>query len=327
LIIKFTERGEISVTGHIETERLGRPPVALHFAARDTGIGVPPEKQARIVEAFSQVDGSMTRKYGGTGLGLTICKRLVELTDGQIWLESENNSGSTFHFDVRPTPAAAEVQSAPVAAPARLRDLPVLIVDDRSTNRGVLAGILARWDMRPTLVEGGVVGLEALQRAKADGGPYPLVLLDSQIPEMDGFSRAERVRNDPSTVGATIMMLTSASQMRDAARCTELGIAAYLVKPVRQMELLNAIRAVVDHASASAAANTAAPLVTQSTLRASRQRTRVLLAEDNLTNQRIAVRLLENRGFEVTVAGDGKEALTELERGAFEVGLDGRSDT
>jgi CheY-like chemotaxis protein len=142
------------------------------------------------------------------------------------------------------------------------------------------------------------------------------VLLDGQMPDMDGFSLAERVRNDPSLVGSTIMMLTSAGQMGDAARCTELGIAAYLVKPIRHADLLSAICAIVDQSLASAAGTS---LVTQSTLRASRQRCRVLLAEDNLVNQRLAVRLLENRGFEVTVAGDGKEALTEIERNSFEV--------
>ena len=316
--IKFTERGEISVTVKSkESESLSNP-VAVHFAVRDTGIGIPREKQARIFEAFSQADGSMTRKYGGTGLGLTICKRLVELMDGQIWLESDPGSGSTFHFVVRLGPVETPLPSSQPVAPERLRDLPVLIVDDNFTNRRVLGGIVARWGMRPTLVEGGMAGLEALQTSKAEGRPYALVLLDGQMPDMDGFSLAERVRNDPSLVGATIMMLTSAGQMGDAARCTELGIAAYLVKPIRHADLLSAICAIVDQSFASAAT---ASLVTQSTLRASRQRCRVLLADDNLVNQRLAVRLLENRGFEVTVAGDGKEALSEIERSNFEVVL------
>jgi two-component system, sensor histidine kinase and response regulator len=314
--VKFTERGEISVTVTSKHSHSPVNPVAVHFAVRDTGIGIPREKQARIFEAFSQADGSMTRKYGGTGLGLTICKRLVELMDGQIWLESDPGSGSTFHFVVRLGPVETPLPSSQPVAPERLRDLPVLIVDDNFTNRRVLGGIVARWGMRPTLVEGGSAGLEALQTSKAEGRPYALVLLDGQMPDMDGFSLAERVRNDPSLVGSTIMMLTSAGQMGDAARCTELGIAAYLVKPIRHADLLSAICAIVDQSLASAAGTS---LVTQSTLRASRQRCRVLLAEDNLVNQRLAVRLLENRGFEVTVAGDGKEALTEIERNSFEV--------
>jgi two-component system sensor histidine kinase/response regulator len=314
--IKFTERGEISITVTSKESDSPTNPVAVHFAVRDTGIGIPREKQARIFEAFSQADGSMTRKYGSTGLGLTICKRLVELMDGQIWLESDPGSGSTFHFVVRLGPVETPLPSSQPVAPERLRDLPVLIVDDNFTNRRVLGGIVARWGMRPTLVERGPAGLEALQASKAEGRPYALVLLDGQMPDMDGFSLAERVRDDPSLVGSTIMMLTSAGQMGDAARCTELGIAAYLVKPIRHADLLSAICAIVDQSLATAAS---ASLVTQSTLRASRQGCRVLLAEDNLVNQRLAVRLLENRGFEVTVAGDGKEALTEIERSSFEV--------
>jgi two-component system, sensor histidine kinase and response regulator len=323
--IKFTEKGEISVSVTSKQSESPASPVAVHFAIRDTGIGIPREKQARIFEAFSQADGSMTRKYGGTGLGLTICKRIVELMDGQIWLESEEGSGSTFHFVVRLAPAEASAASPHPVAPERLRELSVLIVDDNFTNRRVLAEILARWGMRPTLVGGGVAGLEALQKAKAEGRPYPLVLLDGQMPDMDGFSLAECVRNDPSLIGATIMMLTSASQMGEATRCSELGIAAYLVKPIRQMELLSAICSVVEQALGPAlgspASAEAASLVAESTLRESRQRCRVLLAEDNEINQRLAVRLLENRGFEVTVAGDGKEALSEFERGRFEVVL------
>ena len=307
--IKFTERGEITVEVSSKHSDSPANPAAVHFAVRDTGIGVPREKQARIFEAFSQADGSMTRKYGGTGLGLTICKRLVELMDGQIWLESEPSAGSTFHFAVRMATVAGVQPAATAAEPERLKNMTVLVVDDNLTDRRVLAGILTGWGMRPTLVEGGRAGLEALQRAKENGGPSPLVLLDGQMPDMDGFSLAEQIRSDPSLARATIMMLTSAGQIGDAARCTELGIAAYLVKPIRQAELLKAICAVVEQAAPESAAEETpadAPYL-------SRSRGRVLVAEDNLVNQRLAVRLLENRGFDVTVAADGQEALAGLD--------------
>jgi two-component system sensor histidine kinase/response regulator len=172
--------------------------------------------------------------------------------------------------------------------------------------------------MVPRVVDGGRSGLAALQAAKSQGDPYPMVLIDGQMPDMDGFSLAEQIRSDPSLAGATIMMLTSAGQIGDAARCTELGIAAYLVKPIRQAELQNAICATLEASQAKAAP----VLVTSNTLLTSRpQRRRVLLAEDNLVNQKLAVKLLENRGFEVTVASDGKEALNELAKNSFEVVL------
>jgi two-component system sensor histidine kinase/response regulator len=315
--IKFTEKGEIDVEVTAKLSDTPDGPVAVHFAVRDTGVGIARDKQGKIFDAFSQADGSMTRKYGGTGLGLTICKRLVELMDGQVWLESEPNVGSTFHFVLRMAASSERIVPPDEAQPEALRGVPVLIVDDNFTNRRVLSGILERWGMLPKVVDGGRSGLDALQAAKTSGVPYPMVLIDGQMPDMDGFSLAELIRSDPSLVGATIMMLTSAGQMGDAARCTELGIAAYLVKPIRQMELQNAIRATLESSQAKAPP----ALVTSNTLLASRPRRRVLVAEDNMVNQRLAVKLLENRGFEVTVVSDGREALTELARNTFEVVL------
>jgi two-component system sensor histidine kinase/response regulator len=234
-----------------------------------------------------------------------------------VWIESEPGVGSTFHFVIRMA-AAENLAPASETQPKSLRGVPVLIVDDNFTNRRVLSGILARWGMVPKVVDGGRSGLAALQTAKSQGNPYPMVLIDGQMPDMDGFSLAEQIRSDPSLAGATIMMLTSAGQIGDAARCTELGIAAYLVKPIRQAELQNAICATLETSQAKAVP----VLVTSNTLLASRpQRRRVLLAEDNLVNQKLAVKLLENRGFEVTVAADGKEALNELAKSSFEVVL------
>jgi signal transduction histidine kinase/CheY-like chemotaxis protein len=315
--IKFTESGEIVVSVEEEPQdpqEKEAQTTSLHFTVRDTGIGVAAEKQGTIFEAFSQADGSMTRRYGGTGLGLTICQRLVELMHGRIWLESEPGAGSTFHFTIRLGIQDSRAARLSPVEPDYLHSMPALIVDDNSVNRRVLHGMLNRWGMRPTDVEGGQAALEALQAAKSAGNPFPLVVLDGHMPDMDGFMVAEMIREDPSLAGATIMMLTSAGHIGDAARCRELGISAYLVKPIRQGELLNAICAVLQNTPQEAPDR----LVTKHTLREERNRNRILLAEDNLVNQRLALRLLEKRGFEVTVVGDGRAALDALDKASFD---------
>jgi signal transduction histidine kinase/DNA-binding response OmpR family regulator len=316
--IKFTEKGEIVVSveevAHEKANEKESEATTLHFSVRDTGIGIRAEKQAKVFEAFSQADGSMTRKYGGTGLGLTICRRLIELMHGRIWVESEPGRGSIFHFTID-----VAVQDSPPARlasvePEYLHNMRVLIVDDNYANRSVLGGMLSRWGMRPTCTEGGQAAIDALQSAKIEGHPFPLVLLDGHMPELDGFMVAELIRQDRSLAGATIMMLTSAGQIGDAARCREFGISAYLIKPIRQGELLNAICAVLQNEPQSRADR----LVTNHSLREIRNRNRILLAEDNRVNQKLAMRLLEKRGFEVTLVGDGRAALDALERESFD---------
>ena len=310
--IKFTERGEILVS--VEEEEAGADFSILHFQVRDTGTGIPADQQKKIFEAFSQADGSMARRHGGTGLGLTICVRLVELMGGQIWVESESGRGSTFHFTLRQGLQQHPANHAIGMAPEELRDLSVLVVDDNFTNRRVLQGMLNRWGMRPTAVDGGRPALQALELAKNIGHPFPLILLDGQMPEMDGFTLAEHIQKNPSLAGATIMMLTSAGHLGDAARCRQLGISAYLVKPIRQGELLEAICRVLRKAPESAEA----PLVTRHLLREEHRRQSILLAEDNAVNQTLAVRLLEKRGYRVTVAENGRRALEALKRGKFD---------
>jgi len=311
--IKFTESGEILVS--VEEKSSSSTDTFLHFAVKDTGIGIPLEKQTQVFEAFSQADGSMARKYGGTGLGLTICTRLVTMMGGSISLESTPGQGSTFHFEIY-----LGVQDSPAARPTalphdRLRDMHVLIVDDNATNRRVLHGMLSRWGMRPTAVEGGRAALQALHIAKSTGHPFPLILLDGQMPEMDGFALAEQIKKDPGLVGATIMMLTSAGHLGDAARCRELGISAYLVKPIRQGELLNGICCVLNATSQQAPA----PLVTRHSLREMEHHLHILLVEDNATNRTLALRLLEKRGHTVSVAGDGRAAMEALEKDSFDL--------
>jgi PAS domain S-box-containing protein len=245
--IKFTEHGEIFVS--VDEQSQGSATIALHFAVKDTGIGIPLDKQEKIFDAFSQADGSMTRKYGGTGLGLTICVRLVEMMGGRVWLESQRGQGSTFHFTVHL--ALQETASARLIPlrPEQLCGLPALIADDNFTNRRLLQGMLARWGMRPTAVEGGRAALEALEIAKSTGHPFSLILLDAQMPDIDGFALAEQMQRDPGLLAVTIMMLTSAGQLSDAVRCRELGIPAYLVKPISQTELLDGIYQVLNKIS------------------------------------------------------------------------------
>jgi two-component system, sensor histidine kinase and response regulator len=312
--VKFTDRGEVYI--RVEEVSNENGATCLHFTVKDSGVGIPKEKQERIFEAFSQADGSMTRKYGGTGLGLTICARLVAMMGGKVWVESEPGQGSTFHFT-----AKLGVQQEPAQRPTtlqsvQLRGVKALIVDDNFTNRKVLSGMLARWGMSATSVDGGAAALQVLELAKSSGSPFSLILLDGQMPEMDGFTLAERIKNEPDLVGASVMMLTSATHLGDAARCRELGISAYLMKPVRQGELWEALCNVLGNSPQEKA-----PLVTRHTLRENRNRARILLAEDNLVNQTLAVRLLEKRGHAVTVTSNGREALAALAKEEFDLVL------
>ncbi len=312
--IKFTERGEVALG--VEVESRTADSVVLHVRVRDTGIGIAQDKQKSIFEAFTQADNSMTRKYGGTGLGLTISSRLVQMMEGNIWLESLPGEGSTFHFTARfGLPKVARVEAAPMRV-ANLHGLRVLVVDDNATNRKILEAMLKHWQMEPELTEDGPQGLEALERAAAAGTPFSLVLLDAQMPEMDGFSFAELMGKNPRLAGATIMMLTSCGQRGDVARCRELGIAVYLIKPIRQSELLEAILAALGKPAASGAS-----IVTRHTLREKHRKLAVLLVEDNSINQQLAIRVLEKRGHAVTVASDGAQALQQLQRVKFDVAL------
>ncbi|MGH9646921.1 MAG: response regulator, partial [Bryobacteraceae bacterium] len=313
--IKFTEQGQILV--NVEMESMHLDSACVHFSVRDTGVGIPVEQQGKIFEAFSQADQSMTRKFGGTGLGLTICSRLVEMMGGRIWVVSQPGQGSTFHFTATlGVPTLVSEQARPLH-PALLRDLPVLIVDDNFTNRQVLAGIVTQWGMLPTMVEGGRAALLALQKAKDAGRPFPLVLLDCQMPEIDGFTLAQQIQDHPELVRTTIMMLTSADQLGDAMLCRQLGISAYLVKPVRQSELLDLICRSLQQAPR----DTCEGSRVQDVPRFASGPSRILVAEDNVVNQTLARRLLEKRGYTVSVAPDGRAALAAIENESFDIVL------
>jgi two-component system, sensor histidine kinase and response regulator len=237
--IKFTKAGEVAVS--VDAESQVEDAVQLHFAVKDTGIGISPEKQEMIFDAFTQVDGSLQRKYGGMGLGLAVSKHLVELMGGRIWVESEPGRSSTFHFTARLGVAAGAASLSTEQEPFSLDGLSVLVVDDHPASRSMLQGALAGWGMRPTLVASATEALATLSRTDQDEGTYALILLDESLAGTDGFAIAEHIKSTPQLKESTILMLISAGQRGDASRCREIGVAAYLTKPITESELRAAI--------------------------------------------------------------------------------------
>ncbi len=308
--VKFTDRGEIVVAVWQESQDSGRN--TLHFCVSDTGIGIAPEKQPAIFKAFTQADGSTTRKYGGTGLGLTISRQLVEMTGGRIWLESALGEGSRFHFIIpfgygeHPVKELAPVERS-------LEGVRVLVVDDNQTNRTILEKTLLRWDMDPAVASGASEAMSILENAAREQ-PFELILLDVCMPEVDGFELCERIRQTPAAAAATIMMLSSAAQRQDAIRCRELHVA-YLVKPLNSKELRVAICSALGEKIEAAAPR---PALLSGQVQPGRK-LRILLAEDNAVNREVAVALLSKRGHSVAAANDGVEALAALEKEFFDL--------
>ena len=313
--IKFTPKGEVAV--NISADDTLGDGVRLRFAIRDSGIGIPADRQAVIFTAFTQADGSTTRQYGGTGLGLAISAQLVEMMDGRLEVESEAGKGSTFTFTAR---FGRSYQSAfkTVTRSVDLEKLPVLVVDDNETNRGILTEMLSHWRMNPTATASGFLALVELRRAAAANDPFPLVLIDALMPEMDGFTLVEQIRREPGLAGATILMLSSADHSADAARCRELGVAVYLVKPIKQSELLDAILKALGSVPLE---ESELPRNGALVVPANGPRLQILLAEDNEINQELTVKILAKRGHTVVVTNNGREAVAALERGIFDVVL------
>jgi two-component system, sensor histidine kinase and response regulator len=310
--IKFTEKGEVVVSVRC-LERLDER-YRLQFSVSDTGIGIAANKLGTIFEPFTQADGSTTRKFGGSGLGLTICARLVEIMGGRIWAEANPGAGSTFHFELTVSRAHGSIERRAIV-PADLHDVSVLIVDDNSTNRRVLEETIRLWGGRPTAVDSGPLALTELRRAAGGGERYSVILLDAMMPGMDGFAVIGSIAGDPDIAGIPTIMLTSADRQGDAARSRELGIASYLIKPVKPSELNLAL--------ATAIPNTARPgpiHLTKSNHAALAVRPlQILLAEDNPVNQRVAIRLLEKGQHTVTLATHGGEAVAAWAPGRFDV--------
>jgi len=312
--IKFTNKGE--VVASIDIIQRTNDRVRLKVAIKDTGIGIPPEKRRMIFEAFTQADSSTTRVYGGTGLGLTISTQLVALMHGTLDVESEIGKGSTFFFTAEFGLHEDEGKAVVPLRLADLKDMPVLIVDDNATNRRILHEMISHWGMKPTAVDSAATALVAMKQALDEGRPFRLMLTDANMPEVDGFDLAAKIKEEPIYKDTLIMMLSSSGFRGDSTRCRDLGLAAYLTKPVKQSLLLDAVMMSLGDKDEAAGQGT---LITRHSIAQNRARYNVLLAEDNIINQKLAVKILENRGHKVTVVENGEEAVETLDKGTFDV--------
>jgi two-component system sensor histidine kinase/response regulator len=322
--LKFTEAGEVIVRAAKESET--ETDVVIRFTVTDTGIGISEDAQSNVFLAFTQADGSTTRKYGGTGLGLAISKQLVELMGGEIGVNSVLGKGSTFWFTAgfeKQVPQAPAIPTSVVS----LENLRVLIVDDNATNRKILSHHLDSWRMIHEEADCGQRALELLRSALAQGKPYDLAILDLMMPGMDGFELARTIKSDPATAGVCLVLLTSLGQRGDSTRSREVGVAAYLTKPVRQSQLFNCLAGAVNQptigAERPAAAGAKPALITRHTLRETRRVSHklILLAEDNMVNQKVAVRQLQKLGYRADAVANGREALEALERIPYDLVL------
>jgi PAS domain S-box-containing protein len=309
--IKFTDQGEVVV--EVRVERQTEDQVTLRFTVRDTGIGIAHDKQWEIFGAFVQADASTTRKYGGTGLGLTNSAQLVEMMDGRLWLESEPGKGSRFHFVAQfGLHRDAEVVPSPAAT---LRDIRTLIVDDNATNRLILSEILAGWQMPATAADGAATALDVLRAAADDGRPFHLVITDGLMPGMDGFKFAQKIARDEQLRGMKVILLTSAGLPASRAE-TGATFAARLSKPVKQSDLLDAIVTVF---AGPIPKGKARPAATRKSAETPARAMRVLVAEDNATNQKLIKALLNQQGHRVSMVGDGRKAVERARKQKFDI--------
>ncbi|HEX9918316.1 MAG TPA: response regulator, partial [Pyrinomonadaceae bacterium] len=318
--VKFTEAGEVIVRAEKQSETEER--IVVRFTVSDTGIGISEDVRKNLFQAFTQADGSTTRKYGGTGLGLAISKQLVELMGGHIGVTSEPGKGSTFWF------TAAFGKQAPKARAAQpnassLDKLRVLIVDDNATNRKILSHQLTSWGMIHEEADSGLRALEALRQAAAQGTAFDLAILDLMMPGMDGFELARAIKSDPAIAGARLVLLTSFGQRGDDAAAREIGVAAYLTKPVRQSQLYDCLSTVVGHAPAASERDAPAGLSAGRALKETRKMSPklILLAEDNIVNQKVAARQLQRLGYRADLVANGLEALEALGRIPYDLVL------
>ncbi|HQC85619.1 MAG TPA: response regulator, partial [Rhodoferax sp.] len=310
--LKFTASGEVVL--RVSEERSSGSECQLHLAVSDTGIGIAADKLGSIFEAFSQEDSSITRKYGGTGLGLTICSRLVEAMGGRIWVESELGKGSVFHFTVRLQRDAAGASAEP--QPVDLAGTTMLLVDDNAVNLQVLARGLEAAGVDVHAVDSGAGALRWLSARELAGAPCDLVVLDAQMPGMDGFEVAQQILKIPRWGRVPMVMLSSAGLKGDAQRSREAGISGYASKPIARHELLQVLARVLN-----LEAREAQVLVTRHSIRDADAGMEVLLVEDHAINQKLAVVLLERWGHRVTVADNGQLALDAMARQRFDVVL------
>ncbi|WP_437228697.1 response regulator [Planctomicrobium sp. SH661] len=312
--IKFTRSGEVVLD--VQCERDDPDQIILHFQVSDTGIGIAPEEQGRIFEAFEQADMSTTRNYGGTGLGLAISSKLVQLMQGRIWVESQVGEGSTFHFTVRFGHVSEDEVPRTRQDMSALNGLRILIVDDNATNRKILEEMCFNWRMHPVAVAGAAEAIQELEASAARNEAYDLVITDASMPDVDGFTLAERITEADHLASTVVMMLSSVDRQIGIEQCEKLGIKSYLTKPIKQSDLFDAIASVLDLSVTfednSSSATQRFPQI---------RPLRILLAEDSLANRKLALGLLSRWGHQITVATTGREALDELKKGTFDLVL------
>jgi len=310
--IKFTDAGEVVL--RVTLDGSSSSQTRLRFAITDTGIGIPPDKQQFIFESFAQVDGSATRKQGGTGLGLAISAQLALMMGGCIHVESEPGRGSTFSFIAIFEPGSNAPAEPPTVSYKELRGLRVLVADDNATNRGMIVNCLRQAGLEPQPAEGGEAAWDAMTRTRSDRAPFAVAILDADMPDIDGFEIARRIRATGEADGTAVILLTLSGQRGDAARCREIGVSAYHSKPTTSAELLDTIRAVVSHEHRARPEQ----LVTRHSLRTGRRSLRLLVAEDNPVNQTVAKKLLEKCGHSTVIVDTGQRALERLEHERFD---------
>ncbi|MFS8776724.1 response regulator [Synechococcus sp. W65.1] len=320
--IKFTHQGEVVIQAELMQETTTH--VQLRLSVRDTGIGIPKEAQAKLFQPFTQVDASTTRKYGGTGLGLAICKELTELMGGKIFLESKEGRGSTFSLELtlERQPYVHQLSQPAVRIPVDLRGKRLLVVDDNATNRKILRSQATAWGMRVEEAENAYQAMDKLRQAVREGRPFPLAVLDMQMPEVDGETLGRWIKADPELSQTQLVMMTSVGLGEHSRRAAEMGFAAYLVKPVKQSRLQEALVMALGKSSGLATSllsmSTAASQSAPSPSRP-QQSLRILLAEDNPVNQKVALRQLQSLGYLADVVANGQEVLDLLEQVKYDL--------
>jgi two-component system, sensor histidine kinase and response regulator len=307
--IKFTECGEVVLS--IAIRELTDDRVRLHFSVRDTGIGIPKDKHQRIFEVFGQADSSTTRRFGGTGLGLNISRQLIEMMHGRLGLESEPGQGTEFYFDIELERAVTDSKQT-VDPPESLRDVTVLVVDDNSTNRFILTEVLSFWKMNVSSADSGPAAMKILEDSAANRHPIQIAILDMMMPDMDGLMLAEMIHNDSRLRGISLILLSSSSGLESNERCEALGIVSQLRKPVKQAELLGQLTRVRGNLRTERRPRPETPATAARAMR-------ILLAEDNPVNQRVAVGLLKTQGHNVTVANNGRSAVDAFAKEHFDL--------
>ncbi len=308
--IKFTEHGEVRLDVSVESVTNDR--VCLQFIIRDTGIGISLDQQEGLFQEFQQAHTSGHRLYGGTGLGLAVSKSIVTLMGGKIDLKSMPGEGTTITFDAYFDVSPGSQPATPIPSEEDLHGMPTLIIDDNATNRRILFELTRQWKMNPHTCDSGESGLAELSRAASEGGPYRLLLLDERMPGMDGIEVLGRIRRNPVLESAVIMMLTSCDQVESAALCRQMGVETYLIKPISSSDLLESIRLAIGvHIPAST--------VTPAGVSPSSRSLSILLAEDNLVNQRVAMTMLGKMGHRITLATNGLEALEQWRQSDFDL--------